>query len=248
MQDHDTTENQVQSTGSEWAFKNPASEEVDKIIPAIRNIQASASIVRADQSGQLGNRVYKYAPLDAIWQAVGDFISENGIVIIGEVSSFPDNYIAVRTIAAHISGQYVSIEVKLFCGTKPQEYGSAITYGRRYGLCALLGIVVSGDDDDGRTAQDGTAKTKQATTPQQSPSKQSPLPQKADLAKQLRSMLWEASGHDKQKSLQLLCDMSYRIGARGPEHSERIETMDSEWITQTIEKLRAHGKAHQQGN
>jgi hypothetical protein len=39
----------------------------------------------------------------------------------------------------------------------PQGYGSALTYGRRYGLSALLGIVTE-EDDDGEAASTGKAK------------------------------------------------------------------------------------------
>lgn len=34
----------------------------------------------------------------------------------------------------------------------PQEIGSAITYGRRYSLCAITGLAPGGDDDDGAAA------------------------------------------------------------------------------------------------
>ena len=61
----------------------------------------------------------------------------------------------------HTSGQ--SLEdggVPLYCADKnnPQKLGSAITYARRYGLLAMMGVV--GDDDD-----DGNA----ATPPEQRP-------------------------------------------------------------------------------
>ena len=44
----------------------------------------------------------------------------------------------------------VSANFPLF-GTKPQEFGSSITYGRRYNLGALLNLQID-DDDDGNAA------------------------------------------------------------------------------------------------
>lgn len=34
-----------------------------------------------------------------------------------------------------------------------QQVGSAITYAKRYALCAVLGLIVGGEDDDGNEAQ-----------------------------------------------------------------------------------------------
>ena len=39
----------------------------------------------------------------------------------------------------------------------PQALGSAITYARRYALCAVTGVAPGGDDDDAQSAQSGAA-------------------------------------------------------------------------------------------
>jgi hypothetical protein len=44
----------------------------------------------------------------------------------------------------------------------PQGYGSALTYGRRYGLAAMVGIVTE-DDDDGNAATDAGGKRKRGS-------------------------------------------------------------------------------------
>ena len=43
----------------------------------------------------------------------------------------------------------------------PQSQGSAITYARRYALCAVLGI--AGDDDDGQAGMNAAAPVKTVT-------------------------------------------------------------------------------------
>jgi hypothetical protein len=42
----------------------------------------------------------------------------------------------------------------------PQGYGSALTYGRRYGLSALIGIVTEEDDDGAMAGMDAPARAR----------------------------------------------------------------------------------------
>jgi hypothetical protein len=48
------------------------------------------------------------------------------------------------------SGEMITSSMKLPEVGKPQEYGSAITYFRRYSLQALLGLMA--EDDDGNAS------------------------------------------------------------------------------------------------
>src|SRR5262245_18766912 len=70
--------------------------------------------------------------------------------------------IGVETMLVHSSGEWLSGAVVIpllgrrlkgggFSEADAQAAGSAITYGRRYGLAALLALV-SDDDDDANTA------------------------------------------------------------------------------------------------
>ena len=57
----------------------------------------------------------------------------------------------ITTMLAHSSGQYISSTLTMTV-TKldPQAIGSAITYGRRYALAAMVGLAQ--EDDDGEKA------------------------------------------------------------------------------------------------
>ena len=58
------------------------------------------------------------------------------------------NTLIVETILIHESGQWVQSELCLpLAKADPQGVGSAMTYGRRYGLAAIVGIVADADDD-----------------------------------------------------------------------------------------------------
>jgi len=95
----------------------------------------------------------KYATLGSVQDACRDALIENGIW----VTQFPVNVGMANTLGlvtklVHIdSAQWQSsLLVMPLPKNDPQGYGSALTYARRYGLCALVGIVT--EDDDGSAA------------------------------------------------------------------------------------------------
>jgi hypothetical protein len=65
---------------------------------------------------------------------------------------------AVVTRLSHKSGEWIEADYPLQKNTDPQKQGSALTYARRYGLFALLGLAAD-EDDDGNAA---SAKKKAA--------------------------------------------------------------------------------------
>jgi hypothetical protein len=98
----------------------------------------------------------KYADLGACIDAVEAALLDNGIAFIQE--TFEDaTGVTVETVFLHESGE------SLRCGKlhvpaskqDPQGYGSALTYARRYSLCAACGIAP--EDDDGEAAKKAMA-------------------------------------------------------------------------------------------
>jgi hypothetical protein len=92
----------------------------------------------------------KYASLDAINKAVDGPLLEQGLTIIQGLEVRGDtNYLVARLV--HTSGVYdPAIQESVYeipKSAKPQEMGSAMTYGRRYNKAALLDIVADADDD-----------------------------------------------------------------------------------------------------
>jgi hypothetical protein len=76
------------------------------------------------------------------------------------------NTIMLVTRLYHVSGEWIesrmNIPVLMTRASKedsrlqvtPQSYGSAVTYARRYAVCAIVGV--ASDDDDGQAASRGT--------------------------------------------------------------------------------------------
>lgn len=88
----------------------------------------------------------KYADLAAIRDAVTLPLASEGIAVLQVVGSDEGgSYLTTRLV--HTSGQWVESIHPLPATAKPQEFGSALTYARRYSLAAICGISAEEDDD-----------------------------------------------------------------------------------------------------
>lgn len=100
----------------------------------------------------------RYMTLDSIIETLRPLLTENGLFVTQDISDERYNAesrlvsIGVETVVRHQSGGTLHSRV-IIPVTKPdaQGVGGCITYGRRYGLCALF--MISADDDlDGNDA------------------------------------------------------------------------------------------------
>lgn len=98
----------------------------------------------------------KYADLAAVWEAIREPLSKNGLSVTQTIEPINGIGLYLRTMLRHASGQWVSSLYPLPQAAKAQEFGSALTYGRRYSLSSLVGIAAD-EDDDANAAQN--AKT-----------------------------------------------------------------------------------------
>ena len=110
--------------------------------------EGSASI--PTKSG--GSYSYRYATLPGILQSVRPVLRKHGLVIIQNASEGKYDAVVISTMLVHESGEFFAFEgLPMPLGSTAQETGSAITYGRRYQLLAVLGLAAD-DDDDGASA------------------------------------------------------------------------------------------------
>ena len=130
------------------------SETIKEIAPAFHKFQKDCETPKKTaENKHIGN---KYAPLDAILEVVTPALTENGLFHVQDTINGENNHIGVKTIVYHVSGEFFEFETLwLPIGSKitAQAIGSAISYARRYALCAALGIMAE-SDDDGQTASD----------------------------------------------------------------------------------------------
>jgi len=100
-----------------------------------------------------------YATLESVIDATREHLAENSIVALQLVGV--DTLI---TRLQHTSGEFIETETKLYLKSNDmQQYGSALSYARRYALAAILNI--SQTDDDGNAAVIPQPKPQAKTNP-----------------------------------------------------------------------------------
>lgn len=133
------------------------SESIGKLAAALA--KAQGAMRGAAKSAQNPHLRSKYADLESCWDACRAPLADNEIAVI-QTPQVVDGALVMVTTLAHSSGETMSGTIPVIYGDSRglnpmQAMGSAITYARRYGLCALVGI--SPEDDDGATAGSGYA-------------------------------------------------------------------------------------------
>lgn len=124
------------------------STTIGEIAKALSLAQSKMEFAGKDSSNPFFKS--KYADLTSIIKAAKKELADNGLAITQIIEDNPD-LAKVTTMLMHTSGEWISSTVALKPkATDPQAMGSAITYARRYGYAAIIGL--SADDDDGNAA------------------------------------------------------------------------------------------------
>ncbi len=112
----------------------------------------------------------KYADLASVRDAVVPVFARHGLAVVQSLHS-ADRGPTIATTLLHSSGEWMEAGSLTIPASKQdaQGYGSAITYGRRYMLLAVAGVV-GDDDDDGNAACKPQAQ--QAAPPKPQPATQ----------------------------------------------------------------------------
>lgn len=94
-----------------------------------------------------------YADLAEIVRVSRPALSKNGLSVIQQILPNEDGQNILHTILAHSSGQSIESRMRIL-PSKPdvQSLASYITYLRRYSYAAIVGVVVSNEDDDAEIA------------------------------------------------------------------------------------------------
>lgn len=100
----------------------------------------------------------RFASLDVILETVRPILAAQGLAVVqGAESPIMDaeggiTAFSVETMLVHSSGEWITSQAVMpLAKVDPQGSGSAMTYGRRYSLSALLALATD-DDDDGNSA------------------------------------------------------------------------------------------------
>jgi hypothetical protein len=125
------------------------SESITHLAEALAKAQGEIKSVSKDRTNpHFKNR---YATLDAIMDAIRAPLAKQGLSIVQGASESTQGF-NVETYLLHASGEYIANVVAVPVSKQDaQGVGSALTYGRRYGVSALLAIATD-EDDDGNAA------------------------------------------------------------------------------------------------
>lgn len=103
-----------------------------------------------------GSYSYSYADLADVSAFVLPLLAKQGLSFAARPAYDGDRFVLAYQLL-HTSGESLDGAYPLPNAT-PQQVGSAITYARRYCLCAVTGVAPD-DDDDGQAAQQSSTST-----------------------------------------------------------------------------------------
>jgi hypothetical protein len=125
------------------------SDKIDLIAAALVKLQAEIEPAIKDSE----NPHFKshFASLDSIWSVAAPVLTKNNIAVF-QGGDLDGSIPVLVTRLIHSSGQWIEGRFPLLSmkPNDPQAQGSSITYAKRYGLAAALGITTI--DDDGNAA------------------------------------------------------------------------------------------------
>jgi hypothetical protein len=126
------------------------SEQIDEVAAAVVEALGELSDIRKTQTANAGKYAYTYATLADALSMARPVLAGHGLAVT-QTAGTEGRDVCIWTTFLHRSGQYVtSAPIRLPVGDTAQATGSAISYGRRYALMAVLGLAT--EDDDGASA------------------------------------------------------------------------------------------------
>lgn len=131
-------------------------EKTNTLLQSLVEAQAEFETLPKDKAGY----GYNYTDLDTVISYIRPILKKHGLGFIQMLSTLEGNQPAITTRLIHSTGEWLEDTtplpaVQLAKGNAAQNLGAAITYMKRYTLCAMLGIS-SDEDVDGKTAPGDT--------------------------------------------------------------------------------------------
>jgi hypothetical protein len=202
------------------------SETIGNLSKALTAVQSKIKPAVKDSNNPFFKS--KYADLNAVWDSARELLAENGLAVIQGNSVGLDNTVIVETILSHESGEWIQSELCLpLAKHDPQGVGSAVTYGRRYGLAAIVGIVAD-VDDDGNHASGHNGKDKPAdkpTAPAKAPTAKDGLKQGIQVVCQALNASGDSIKWSKQSTTAYMSEMFGGIVSLDSATEEQLKTV-----------------------
>jgi hypothetical protein len=164
------------------------SDQIDQLASSLAEAQAEITASEKDRVANVpikggGSYSYSYATLASVWDCCREPLTKHGLSVLQSPEVFDiteekakgqnGEYtltkakVRVTTRLMHKGGQWCESEIVMPSdASTPQKIGSTITYARRYGLTAMVGVAP--DDDDASDGSGVSAAIEQKRKPAKS--------------------------------------------------------------------------------
>jgi hypothetical protein len=146
----------------------PEVAKPESLAAALAQLQGQLPKIGKDKTARVTSQrtgkthTYDYANLTKISERILPLMSKLGLSFSCRPTMEGDRFVLAYELR-HTSDEIgVGGAYPLPAGGSPQEIGSAITYARRYCLCAVTGVSPDEDDDDAQAAEQARATANQA--------------------------------------------------------------------------------------
>ena len=202
------------------------SEKIDLLAKALNKVQANELFALTDKQNPFFKS--KYADLSSVWSVARKPLVDNGLSVVQTFASCGPDCVNIVTTLLHESGQWIRGCLTIpMLKQDPQAAGSAITYGRRYSLSALLGICP--DDDDGEKAM----KTSRSSTQSRKDAFGQPKPTSGEITDKHKSVLnglMKDKGMDVEQRKKFFADINPTTSKQGDDFIKNFENVLDDYM------------------
>ena len=225
------------------------SEQIGELAKALAAVQLE--LRPAPKNAQNPFLKNKYADLQACISTLQEVLPKNGLAYSQMIVPSEPGTISVDTLLMHSSGQWLKGRCTLPCQATTnrdgkasmnaaQAAGSAITYARRYGLSAIVGLVAD-DDDDGNAAAPAREQRKQAQAAQKAVREEAKADNAQHPTKEQLGAMFAALGEIGVKGAEACSTEICAIIGRNIKTSYELTRDEYQLVMREIEKIK-HGE------
>lgn len=130
----------------------PAHDLKRNLAAALALVQTKLPTIEKHQTADTGSYKYEYADLADVSEPLLPLLGDAGLSWTCRPTFNERGEFVLAYALMHTSGEQIEGEYPLPKSGTSQAVGAAITYARRYALCAVTGAAPRGDDDDAAEA------------------------------------------------------------------------------------------------
>jgi hypothetical protein len=200
---------------------------------ALLIMQRDLPTVAKRQTATTATYSYKYAGLSSVMSALLPRLNRLGLLFVARPLMSEGKFILACELLHVATGEKLVAEYPITAAANApaQAIGSAISYGRRYSLCAMVGLVAE-EDDDGRAA---SARYDEPEPPRR---ERAPRPPKGISEPQLRKImaLMNQAGMVEREQRLRYCS---EVAGRPLSSSNDLTQQEAGQVIETLEQAQA---------